>query len=424
MMDAEVLKQVIFEQREARTATGTTIERDAFPQAALDAPEALIISGIRRCGKSTLLRQIRERREEKDFYLNFDDERLVRFSVDDFQKLHEIFIELFGEQHSFYFDEIQNVEGWERFVRRLVDAGEKVFIAGSNASMLSRELGTHLTGRFVRHELFPFSFAEFLRLRGSEPKRSAAGTLNVRTTAARGALKQELGEYLRLGGIPQYVASGNDDFLKLLYESIVYRDVLVRNKFSNERELLELALFLASNAAKRFSYVSLAKAVGLKDSGTAQAYVCALENAYLVSQVRKFDFSVKKQIANTKKIYFADPALIRKIGFNATRNEGPIFENVVFNELQRRGNEIFYHAGKHECDFVLRRGTEITDAIQASVSLADAETREREIAGLLDALTAYNLGEGTIITFDEESEFSESGKTVRVRPLWKWLLGA
>lgn len=411
----DVLRQVIFEQREIRS--DTKFVQRVIPNALVEAPEVLVISGIRRCGKSTLLNQIRSARPERDFYLNFDDERLVDFKVGDFQKLHELFIELFGEQKTFYFDEIQNVPGWERFVRRLTDSGFKVFVTGSNATMLSRELGTHLTGRFVRHELYPFSFSEFLQFRGVNYDEKS-----FYTTSGRAALCGALEDYLRLGGFPQYVASGNADYLKMLYESIVYRDVLVRNKFSGERELLELAHFLASNSAKRFSYASLAKAVGLKHPETAKNYVNALENSYLVSQLLKFDYSVKKQHANTKKIYFADTAMIRKIGFNPTTNLGPLVENVVFTELKRRGNELFYHAGEKECDFVVREGTKIAAAIQVTVSMSAQETREREIAGLLDALKAYNLSEGIIVTLDEEREFSLGGRTIAVRPLWKWLL--
>lgn len=413
----EIIKQVIFEQREARAAGTPKIAR-ALPQSLIDAPEVLVISGIRRCGKSTLLDQIRETRTERDFFLNFDDERLLNFTVEHFRLLHETFIELFGEQRSFYFDEIQNVVGWERFVRRLADAGAKVFVTGSNATMLSRKLGTRLTGRFVRHELFPFSFEEFLRFRGKAPEEK-----DFYATAGRAELNRELSEFLRLGGFPQYVASGNDDYLKTLYESIVYRDVLVRNGFSSERELLELAHFLASNATRRFSYVSLAKAVGLKHSETARRYVAALEDSYLVSQLFKFDHSVKKQLANTKKIYFADTAVISKIGFNPTANLGPLVENAVFTELRRRGNEIFYHADKKECDFVVRRGTKIVEAIQVCANLEDAQTREREIAGLTEALEIYGLAEGTILTLAEEEEFVAGGKRVFVRPLWKWLLG-
>ena len=411
----EIIRQVIFDQRE-QLATSPIIPR-AIPQALIDAPEILVISGIRRCGKSTLLRQIRESRSEQDFFLNFDDERLLRFSVEDFSLLHTIFIELFGEQHTFYFDEIQNVPGWERFVRRLVDAGNKVFVTGSNATMLSRELGTRLTGRFVRHELFPFSFAEFLEFRGNTVSKK-----DFYTTSGRAKLNAELNIFLKIGGFPQYIANRNDDLLKSLYESIVYRDVLVRNHFSGERELLELALFLASNTAKRFSYASLAKAVGLKHSETVKNYVEALESAYLITQIRKFDFSVKKQLANAKKVYFADTALIRKIGFNPTENLGPIFENVVFTELQRRGKEVFYHAEKKECDFVLREGVKIVEAIQASVTLKNPTTRDREISGLLDALETYALPSGTIVTLDEEETLSVNGKTVHIVSLAKWLL--
>ncbi len=417
----EILRQVIFEQRErSARPTGTAFPEipRKLPQALMDCPEILIISGIRRCGKSTLLRQICESRQERDFYLNFDDERLINFSVEDFQILHEVFIELFGEQHTFYFDEIQNVAGWERFVRRLADAGAKIFITGSNASMLSRELGTHLTGRFVRHELYPFSFGEFLRFRGNYPADS-----DFFTTSGRAKLSAEVQAYLRLGGFPQYIAGENDDYVKALYEGIVYRDVLVRNRFMGERELRELGYFLASNAAKRFSYVSVAKAVGLKHSETAKNYIAALENSYLVSQVVKFDYSAKKQIANEKKIYFADPALIRKIGFNPTENTGPIFENVVYTELRRRGCDVFYHIGKKECDFVLRGARGIEAAVQACATMRAAETREREIAGLLDALDTYGLDAGTIVTLDEAGEFSREGKRIFVRPLAEWLLG-
>jgi predicted AAA+ superfamily ATPase len=120
--------------------------------------DILVISGVRRCGKSTLLHEIRSKSTEHDYYFNFDDERLIDFAVDDFQKLYEAFLELFGSQSTFYFDEIQNTYGWERFVRRLHDYNNKIYITGSNASMLSKELGTHLTGRFSRMELFPFSF--------------------------------------------------------------------------------------------------------------------------------------------------------------------------------------------------------------------------------------------------------------------------
>jgi uncharacterized protein len=163
----ELLKSVIFDQQKLGWNT-RNVKRD-FPPAYLYNQEIVVITGIRRCGKSTLLQQIRVEQVEKDYFINFDDERLIQFRVEDFQILYETFIELFGVQKTFYFDEIQNIAGWERFVRRLHDYGNKVFITGSNANMLSRELGTHLTGRYVSHELYPFSFREFLEYKGKVP---------------------------------------------------------------------------------------------------------------------------------------------------------------------------------------------------------------------------------------------------------------
>ena len=156
----DLLKQIILEQQDVLQAQNKRYVQRYIADEWLTTTEILIISGIRRCGKSVLVQQIRDRLEEKDFYFNFDDERLASFKLEDFQKLQECFVELFGEQHTYYFDEIQNIEGWERFVRRLYNAGNKVVITGSNARMLSRELGTHLTGRYIQVEIYPFSFGE------------------------------------------------------------------------------------------------------------------------------------------------------------------------------------------------------------------------------------------------------------------------
>ena len=229
----EQLKAVIYDQQ-------TFIWDDGFvkreiPLGLTSCAEIIVISGIRRCGKSTLLQQIRAGLPEKSYYLNFDDERLVNFSMDDFQLLYETFIELYSQQRTWYFDEIQNIRGWERFVRRLHDLGHKIFITGSNATMLSREMGTHLTGRFIRIELFPFSFREFLLFHGY----SHTPEDFLRTTG-RSSLMRFFNQYFTSGGFPIYLKNNNDQYLKSLYESILYRDVMVRNHLTNEKELLEL----------------------------------------------------------------------------------------------------------------------------------------------------------------------------------------
>ena len=382
-----------------------------------DTEEVIVISGIRRCGKSTLLNQIRKTLSENDYYLNFDDERLIGFKVEHFQVLFETFIELFGQQKIFYFDEIQNVWGWERFVRRLRDQGNKVFITGSNASMLSRELGTHLTGRYLSMELFPFSFKEYLQF-----KHVVFGPKEIQATRQRSELQKHFQEYLHTGGIPLYVRNNNDEYLKSLYNSILYRDVLVRNRLTNEKEMLELVNFLASNVAKLSSNNSLAKVIQVKNASTIRNYLDFLQNTYLLFQVFKYDVSLKKQLQNPKKTYFIDNGLVKKLGFMFSDNLGRLLENLVFVELLRRKKQVFYHKQKYECDFVVKDGNRITEAFQVCYTLENEETRLREIKGLKEALSAFGLDEGIILTNSIEDKFQIEGKTIRFLPVWKWLL--
>ncbi|MDD2798002.1 MAG: ATP-binding protein [Bacteroidales bacterium] len=411
----DILRIVIKEQQRQQV-TSSEIDR-GMPQELVDSQEILVISGIRRCGKSVLLQQIRKKQKDQDFFLNFDDERLIKFQVDDFQLLHEVFIELFGEQRTFYFDEIQNIAGWERFVRRLYDSGYKVFITGSNATMLSRELGTHLTGRYVRYELYPFSFQEFIAFRQKELPAD-----QIFDTAERGAIISLFQDYLTMGGIPLYLKTSQDIYLKQLYESILYKDVLVRNKITNEKELLQLVYFLASNATKLSTNKSLSNVIGVKNPTTVRNYLEFVENTYLLFQISKFDFSLKVQLANPKKTYFIDNALILKLGFNFSENRGRLLENLVFIELKRRGNEIFYHQGKGECDFVIRNGIAVSQAIQVCAAFESETTKQREINGLMDAMVTYNLSKGIILTIETEEIVTLENKQIEIIPVWKWLL--
>jgi uncharacterized protein len=412
----DLLKTVIFDQQ--RTLWNKRYILRGFPPNIILSELIVVISGIRRCGKSTLLSQIRNGNKEKDFYMNFDDERLIHFSVEHFQLLHETFIELFGIQKTFYFDEIQNIPGWERFVRRLYDDGYKVFITGSNASMLSRELGTHLTGRYIQTELFPFSFAEFITY-----KQFTWTESGLYTTDGRATLIGYFNEYFSTGGFPLFLKEGSEDYLKSLYESILYRDVLVRNKLVNEKELLELVNYLASNVSKLTSFNGLTKIVGVKNATTIRNYLSFLQDTYLIFQISKFDFSLKKQIQNLKKTYFIDNALIRRLGFMFSEEKGRLLENIVFLELRRRRFEIFYHSNRYECDFVIRKGISIVKAIQVCYSFDTNETKTREINGILEAMNTYDLNEGLLLLHDtHEQTIKENGKEIRVIPVWKWLL--
>ena len=414
----DLLKQIILEQHETQHVSRTHFVQRHIADEWLETTEILIISGIRRCGKSVLMQQIRDRLQEKDFFFNFDDKRLAHFKLDNFQTLQECFVELYGDQHTYYFDEIQNIEGWERFVRRLYNAGNKIIITGSNARMLSRELGTHLTGRYIQVELYPFSFKEYLSL-----KEIPVNAKTLYTTTGIATLVNAFVNFMQCGGFPKYLQEGSVSYLSSLYESIIYRDILTRNGLTNEKEMLEIMFYLASNATKRITYSSLGKIVGVQHPDTIKSYLEYIQQTYLIFQLFRYDPSVKKQMMSPKKIYFVDNAIISRIGFNATENKGVFLENLVFIELKRRGLDVYYYADKKECDFIVRQGIRITDAYQVTLNMANAQTREREIAGVREAMQAYSLSKGYILTFEgKETITFDDGSVVEVIPVWEWML--
>lgn len=413
----QLLKDIITDQK-SFLSRGKTIERK-FPESYLRNEEVIIVSGVRRCGKSVLLQQIREKLPQKDYFFNFDDDRLSGFTVTHFQQLYEVFVELYGEQDYFYFDEIQNIAGWEHFVKRLYNTGKKVFVTGSNARMLSKELGTHLTGCYIAIELYPFSFSEYLLFCEKE-----ITLAKVNGTIERGEIQALFNNYLLQGGFPMYLKSLDDIVLKTLYDNILYKDVMVRNQIVNEREVKELVYYAVSNIGKPLTYTSLAKVVGVKNPTTVKNYLEYIENTYLLFSLSKLDFSVKTQLRNPKKVYAIDNAMIRRLGFHFSGEEGRLLENLVYIELRRRGGEIFYHnSGTAECDFVVRDGFRVTQVYQVCY-LMDTDTREREIRGILDAMDTYQLNTGTIITNFQEEKLPYEDKTVRLIPAWKWLLGS
>lgn len=414
-MDTNSLKEIIIQQGSIK-AVEDLIVRTKF-NSITKMPSVVILSGIRRCGKSTLMQQIRAINSEKDYYLNFDDERLLHFTIEDFQKLHETFIELFGLQKTFYFDEIQNIKNWEFFIRRLHNEGNKVYITGSNANLLSKELGTHLTGRHIQMELFPFSFKEYLDFKKLKFEKN-----DFYTTEGKANLKKQFENYYNEGGFPEYLQTKSAEYLKSLYDSILYRDILVRNKIINDYEIRELGYYVAGNISKPISFNSLKSTIGVKHVNTVKNYLNYFEDTYLVFLLTKFDFSIKKQIVNPRKIYFIDNALAKNISFRFSEDKGRFLENMVFIELKRRGCELFYHKMKKECDFLIREKSKIIQAIQVTASLEDKKTKDREVAGLYEAMDTHSLKEGLILTENENFTIALEDKTIKVIPVYNWLL--
>ena len=417
-MERDVLKQVIADQEEYKSPA-TFFDRTLTKtlQRFVDDPSIIILSGVRRSGKSTIQRLLQLELAKSDYYLNFDDERLIRFQVEDFQMLLEVFIELFGEQSIFYFDEIQNIEGWERFVRRLYEQGKKIYITGSNARLLSKELGTHLTGRYIQFEVYPLSFQEIVHYKHPEIlSKKALSTSDV------GMIQHHFSNYLKNGGIPEYVKFGKPEYLRDLFEGILYRDVIARYKINDEKPLREMAYYLASNIGKEFSYKNLSELVGLKSPHTVTNYCGYLEQCYLYFFLNRYSHSLTKQIRYNKKCYMIDPALVRTIGFRVSEDRGRLLENIVFLHLKMQNKEIYFHKEKKECDFVIREGTRIVQAIQVTTNLSNKDVKEREVSGLIEAMSTYKLQEGLILTENEQERVEVDGFLITVMPIWKWLL--
>lgn len=422
-MAPDLLKLIIADQQEEQTASLPYFQRTSeqkLKELALN-KEIIVLTGVRRCGKSVLLQQIRRQSTESDYYFNFEDERLLNFSLSDFQTLYEVFIELFGVQKTFYFDEIQNILGWESFIRRLYNAGNKIYITGSNATLFSTELGTRLTGRYISLKIYPFSFYELVWHEGSE-------LLNkkVFSTQQIGKIKKLFNDYYEYGGIPDYVKNKQMDYLHSLYESIIYRDIIARYKITSDKAIKALVFYLASHCSKEMSYSSLRKLLGLGSVTTISDYCSYLENSFLCFFVNRYHESIKVQIQSPKKIYFIDHALARTIGFHFSEDKGRVLENIVLIELKRKNYDIYYHNESKECDFILKQGAQIVGAIQVCQQLTEEKTKTREIEGLIEAMARYSLKKGYILTESEESteviKKDRQSYSIIVLPLWKWLL--
>lgn len=421
-MNKELLKEIIVEQHQNLSTKDEGLKREIIEdlQKQFKLPHSLVISGIRRVGKSTLLLQImRNYYQDKCYYFSFEDERLLNFTSQDFNQLHELFIELFGEKKVFFFDEIQNIEGWENYVRRMQDTGFKFFLTGSNASLLSRELGTKLTGRYLSVELHPFSFSEFLSYKEYKLKKEY-----FQTTAERGKIKRLFNQYLKNGGMPEYLKYQDQEILKRIYEDILYRDIVTRYDLKEVTALRSLALYYFTNLATLVSFNKLKELLRLGSVNTISSYTNYLENSFLVFTINLYSYSLAQQFIASKKVYCLDNGLAESVSFRFSQDKGRFLENLVFIELKRRRQEIFYYKTKvgQEIDFVLREGKDIKTVIQVSENLNNEKTKKREVESMKQALLELNLDEGLILTFDEQEEIIVDNKLIKILSVYQWLL--
>ena len=401
MIQKDFLKEIIRQQEINLHAKEEGMIRDSLCTLPDIDNYALIVSGVRRCGKSTLLHQLLKKKHTESLYINFDDPRLYDFEISDFQKLDQLITE--AGNRVLMFDEIQIIKGWERYVRQKLDENFKVFVTGSNASLLSKELGTSLTGRHITSELFPFLVQEFCRFKDIEPNEHATK------------------EYMQLGGFPEYLKNPIEEILANLLDDILIRDIAVRYGIKDIRGLKRLTVFLLSNIGNLTSANKLREPAGINSTTTILEYLSHLEQSYLVSLVPMFDYSLKKQTINPKKIYAIDMGLVTSNVNRIKGDEGHKLENMVYNTLRLRYKDIYYHRRDNECDFITLEKGAITQAIQVCMEL-NADNQSREFDGLIDALKFYKLTEGYIITLNQEDVFQIENLKIKVIPYHKWQL--
>ena len=413
------INAILLEQYQVFHHLDTGIQREQLAQLehVSSLPHAVIISGLRRVGKSTLLAQMAYQLEDDSYYyLNFEDERFLGFDTSDMNLLYQILVELFGERKIFILDEIQNISEWERFVRRFMDMGFKFFITGSNASLLSRELGDRLTGRYIPIELFPFSFKEFLQFRGQ-----LLPDLERMTTADRGRLQGFLNDYLEHGGIPEPLKYPQLFLHRVLYDDVIYRDIATRYQIIEVNALKELAFYLVSNPANLISFNKLKQRLKLGSVNTVKNYVDYLEASWLLFTLKVYDYSVKRQQIAPKKVYTIDTGLVHSVGFSFSPNRGRLLENMVFLALRRYTQSINYFttSADYEVDFYLPDSRQLIQVVQ---EMNNSMTRDRELRAMFEALTELDIQQGLILSETNQDPVHQGDKVVFVRSIAEWLL--
>jgi hypothetical protein len=412
MMTTSQLEQLVLSQKESFLSRDPGIPREVDASRYRKTGQIVVISGIRRSGKSTLLRQFSML--YKNFhYINFDDDRLLEFSLGDFSTLMLVYEKLSPGTKVIFIDEIQNIAGWERFIRRIHDDGYKVFLTGSNAKLLSAELGTHLTGRYIKITLYPFSFREVLRFRSVSVDRI--------TEKKKARILAEFDRYLTFGGFPEYLKYADPEYLKRTYDDILFRDIIGRFGIREVKAFRQLAHYLFTNMANMASYNALKKALGFKSVVSVRDYVGFLEEAFLVFEIFKYDYSLKKQYVNDKKIYVIDNGMRNAVAFQFSDDRGRLLENCVFIELLRRNAPVYFFKNTGECDFVTEDHGKVTAALQVCYELSQ-KNRDRELDGLTSAMLTLGIKNGIILTYHQEETIVHNGFSLHVLPVWQWLL--
>lgn len=391
----------------------------------------ITLVGARRSGKTYVLFNLVDRliKSGVDFknilYVNFEDER-IDIKLNELDLILKAYNELYPDIRNkgcyLFFDEIQNIENWEKFIRRVYDSVTKnIFITGSNSKFLSSDIATSLRGRTVSFEVFPLSFREYLRFGKVE--------VDLYSSKSLARINNYLVRFLRNGGFPEVFDYDDNMRVKTLQEYfnvMIYRDLIERYKIKNSAVLKFFLKRILASTTKQLSVNTIyneLQSSGFK-IGKNQLYefLEACQNIFLAFVLKKYTHKLVASELGERKVYTIDNGLLNAVSFKFSEDIGKTMEQAVFLELKRRGREVYFYKGKYECDFVVKDGHSVSEAFQVSYSLSDKKTAVREIRGLADACKSFGLKKGTIITSDESKDFEAEGIKIKQVPLYKWLL--
>jgi predicted AAA+ superfamily ATPase len=428
----ETLRTIILDFQEIKLETGVPrhLQIESVPG------KAAVCIGVRRSGKSTYLFQVMQRlldsgvSRKNILYLNFFDDRLHRLQHDGLGIILEAYFSLYPEKKNLetvycFFDEIQVIPSWESFVDRLMRTEKcEVFITGSSAQMLSREIATQMRGRALSWEMFPFSFREFLDFKGID----STGPLS---TKKRLLVQKAFEEYWESGGFPE--VAGLDRHLRIkthqeYFNAVLFRDLVERHDVSHPKAVIDLAHWLVDNAASLYSVNNLTgylKSLGHKvPKSSVSDYLEWFEDAYFLFTVRIFDASLARSKTNPKKIYCIDHALVTSVSSGILVNSGHLLENLVFTALRRVCPEIYYFKtkGGREVDFIAQMRDRSRMLFQVCESMADPQARKRELTALSEAMAELGQKSGTIVTRNEKEQIEVADGKIEVVPIWSFLL--
>jgi hypothetical protein len=422
MISGELLKEIILSNREfILNQVSGIVKRESihFPK---DSNRVCVLYGVRRSGKTFILYDLFRANSGKTLYIDFEDERLGNFKVEDFELLKEVFLELnpglINQKKIFLFDEVQNISGWERFCRRVSERENTgVFVSGSSSRGMPLEIHTSLRGRSWSVEVTPFSFREYLAVKGVEAK-------NLIYTQGKITVKKHFKDFMRWGSFPEIILSQTqfekNKILKEYLSSIFFRDLVERFKINNIHLLDVLVDELFSSFSRKFSLSFFYRKYKEKfpfSKDSLFAYYKDLLQSMLVLEVRKYAESAYKRMRNPAKIYLIDTGLAKRV---IAENAGWLLENIVFLELRKKYDDIYYFEEINECDFIALKEGKLS-AFQVCYDLNEGN-REREINGIISCCKNAKISRGHILTFDQEEILKNEGIEINIMPVWKWLL--